>query len=118
LSAASLERLSRAMLGTPADAIIYADREGTIRFWNRGAERLVGFTAAEALGRSLDIMTPEPQCVRHWAGFRSAMETGESRYDHDDILAVPGLCKDGSHISLEFTILPMRAENGRTEGIW
>jgi hypothetical protein len=45
------------------------------------------------------------------------MEMGESRYGHGDILAVPGLCKDGSRIPLKFTILPMRAENGRMEDI-
>jgi PAS domain S-box-containing protein len=117
LSEAALERLSRLLLQTPAEALIYADREGTIRLWNPGAERLFGFTAEEALGRSLDIITPEPQRARHWAGYRRVMETGESRYGHGDLLAVPGLRKDGSRISLEFTILPIRAEDGRMEGI-
>ena len=41
------------------DAIIFADAEGVIRFWNRGAERIFGFAEAEALGKSLDIILPD-----------------------------------------------------------
>ena len=112
-----LDRLGRALLVTPSDAVIYSDHEGKIRFWNPGAERLFGFTAEEALGRSLDLIIPEPQRARHWAGFDRVMQTGESRYGHADILAAPGLRKDGTRISLEFTIVPIHAEDGRMEGI-
>jgi PAS domain S-box-containing protein len=113
----SLDRLGRALLESGPDAIVYADGEGVIRFWNGGAERLFGFTAAEAVGQSLDIIIPEPQRARHWAGYREVMATGESRYGHGDLLAVPGLRKDGSRVSLEFTILPMHDESGRMEGM-
>jgi PAS domain S-box-containing protein len=112
-----LERLGRAILESPSDAIVFADREGMIRFWNPGAERLFGFTAAEAAGQSLDIIIPEPQRARHWSGFRQVMETGESRYGQGDVLAVPGLRKDGSRISLEFTIVPLHDAEGRMEGM-
>jgi len=112
-----LDRLGRVLLEAAPDAIVYADGEGTIRFWNAGAERLFGFTAAEAVGQSLDIIIPEPQRARHWTGFRHVMETGESRYGHGDLLAVPGLRKDGSRISLEFTIVPLLDESGRMEGM-
>ena len=88
-SGAELDRLGRAMLEAAADAIILADREGVIRFWNAGAERLFGFTPAEALGRPLDIIVPEPQRARHWAGFSRVMETGESRSGAGEVLAVP-----------------------------
>ncbi len=115
--AATLERLGRAILATEADAIVFSDAEGVIRFWNPGAERLFGFSAGEALGRSLDIIIPEPQRARHWAGYRLVMETGESRYGQGDILAVPGLRKDGTRISLEFTIVPLRDAAGRMEGM-
>lgn len=117
LPEAELERLGRAVLGTVSDAVIYADREGLIRFWNPGAERLFGFPAAEALGRSLDIIIPEPQRARHWAGFQRVMETGESRYGQGDLLAVPALRSDGTRISLEFTIVPVRAEDGGMAGM-
>jgi PAS domain S-box-containing protein len=42
-----------------ADAIIVADTSGKIRLWNAGAERLFGFSPAEALAQSLDIIIPE-----------------------------------------------------------
>jgi PAS domain S-box-containing protein len=117
LPEAALDRLGRAVLATPAEAIVEADRDGLIRFWNPGAERLFGFTAAEALGQSLDLIIPEPQRARHWAGYHQVMQTGESRYGHGDILAVPGLRRDGSRISLEFTIVPLRGADGRMEGM-
>ena len=104
------------MLGA-AEAIVAVDRAGAIRFWNPGAERLFGFAAAEAVGRSIDLIIPEPQRARHWAGFRRVMDTGESRYGQGDLLAVPGLRKDGARVSLEFTIVPLRDEEGRMEGM-
>ena len=45
------------------------------------------------------------------------MATGESRYGHGDILAVPGIRKDGERISLEFTIVPLRDETGQMIGM-
>lgn len=45
------------------------------------------------------------------------METGESRYGQGDLLAVPGLRKDGIRVSLEFTIVPLRDAAGRMEGM-
>ena len=51
--------LERAILCTSSDAIIAADKEGKIFFWNPGAERIFGHTSADALGRSLDIIIPD-----------------------------------------------------------
>ena len=116
-SEAELDRLGRSVLGGAAEAIVAVDREGVIRFWNPGAVRLFGFAAAEAVDRSIDIIIPEPQRARHWAGFRRVMDTGESRYGQGDLLAVPGLRKDGARVSLEFTIVPLRGPDGRVEGL-
>jgi PAS domain-containing protein len=63
-----------------SDAMIYADAEGVIRLWNRGATRVFGFAEAEALGCSLDIIIPESLRERHWQGYRATMHTGQSRY--------------------------------------
>lgn len=100
-----------------ADAVIYSDEHGVIRLWNRGAERIFGFTAAEAIGQTLDIIIPERLRSRHWEGYRSVMESGESRYGAGQILAVPGIRKDGERISLEFSILPMKDEQGHMHGM-
>lgn len=117
LSEAAERRLGAAILHTPSDAIVYADRDGVIRFWNAGAERIFGWSAAEALGQSLDIMIPERLRERHWTGWDAVMGGAESRYGHGDMLSVPGLRKDGSRISLEFTIVPLHDDAGGIEGI-
>jgi PAS domain S-box-containing protein len=99
------------------DAIIFADAEGVIRLWNRGAERIFGFAEGEALGKSLDIIIPGNLRGRHWAGFSATMRSGSTRYGSGEILAVPALRKDGRRISIEFTILPFRDSHARIIGI-
>jgi len=97
-----------AILSARSDAIVAADKEGTIVFWNPGAERIFGYSTAEAVGRSLDIIIPVRLRKRHWDGYRQVMQTGESRYGHGDVLAVPGIGKNDLQMSLEFTITPLR----------
>jgi len=109
--------LARALLGTNSDAIIAADKDGVVRFWNPGAERIFGYTSEDAVGQSLDIIIPERLRKRHWDGYQQVMEGGESRYGHGDILAVPGNRKDGAGISVEFTIVPLTDEAGRLNGV-
>jgi PAS domain S-box-containing protein len=92
--------------------VVASDREGRIIFWNPGAERIFGFSAAEAVGQSLDIIIPEPYRARHWAGYDETIRTGTSRYGAGDILAVPGLRKDGTRNSIEFTIAVVKDANG------
>jgi len=96
-------------------AILFGDREGKIRLWNGGAEAMFGYTAAEALGQSMDLIVPERQRARHWEGWDRVMATGVTRYGHD-VLAVPALKKDGSRISVEFYILLLRAPTGEILG--
>lgn len=112
-----LRQLGVALLNSPAEAIVYSDREGLIRFWNAGAERVFGFTAEEALGQSLDIIIPERQRQRHWEGYDEVMKTGVSRYGSGDMLSVPALRKDGSRISVEFTIVPLKDADGTMLGM-
>ena len=106
----------RLVSGMP-DAIIYADADGMIRRWNRGATRIFGFTEAEALGRSLDVIIPENLRERHWQGYRGTMRTGQSRYGDGHILSVPAARKDGTRVSVEFTIVPFTDNAGRMIGI-
>ena len=86
------------------DAIILADREGIIRLWNKGAETMFGFSPAEALGQSLHLIIPESLRERHDKGYHKVMESGHSKYS-TELLAVPALKKDGSRISVEFTMI-------------
>ncbi|WP_159711617.1 PAS domain S-box protein, partial [Geminicoccus flavidas] len=91
------------ILASSADAVVATDAEGFIRAWNPGAERIFGHAAGEALGQSLDLIIPERLRERHWKGFHEVIRTGRSRYGAGDLLAVPGIRKDGQRISLEFT---------------
>ena len=100
--------LGEALLHSASDAISATDRDGHITFWNPGAERIFGFTAAAAIGQSLDLIIPENLRARHWNGFRHTMATGTSRYGHGDLLSVPGLTREGARISVEFTIVLLR----------
>jgi PAS domain S-box-containing protein len=100
-----------------AEAIVFADAAGVIRFWNEGATRIFGYAAGEAVGAGLDLIIPERLRARHWQGYDEVMHRRESRYGEGDLLAVPALHKDGSQISVEFTILPFRDAAGGMIGI-
>lgn len=99
------------------DAIVYADAKGLIRYWNKSAARIFGFSEQEAVGASLDLVIPERLRQRHWQGYREVMNGRESRYAAGALLAVPALHKEGRQLSIEFTILPFRDGAGALTGI-
>jgi PAS domain S-box-containing protein len=80
--------IAESLLHTRAEAIIAADREGVICFWNPGAERLFGHAAADAMGQPLDLIIPDRLRQRHWEGYRRTIASGKSRYGEGDVLAV------------------------------
>lgn len=98
----------RAILEDSPEAVIWADRQGIVRFWNRGATEVFGFTAGEAVGQRMDMIIPENLRARHWEGYDRVMVQGQpSRYARREMLKVPALRKDGARISVEFTLLPV-----------
>ena len=97
------------------DAIIFADKDGRVRLWNAGAEAMFGYGAAEMEGRNLDLIIPEALRDRHNEGYRRVMAAGKSKYAAE-LLAVPGLRKDGARISLEFTITLIKDDRGEVLG--
>ena len=99
------------------DAILISDADGIIRFWNPGAARIFGFTSQEAVGQSLDIIIPGALRERHWRGYAETIRTGQTRYGAGDLLTVPALRKDGTRISVEFSIVPFRDSAGRMTGM-
>ena len=98
------------------DAVVVADASGAITVWNPAAERLFGFTQAEALGNSLDLIVPERLRERHWAGYERTMTSGETRYAHD-VLRVPAVHKDGRALSIAFTVGLLNGPQGAVTGI-
>lgn len=107
-----LERLVEAL----GDAVVVSDAEGRITVWNAAAERIFGFTAAEALGHSLDLITPERHRKRHWEGYEKSMATGTTKYGAD-LLKVPALHKDGRQLSIAFTVGMVKDDEGRVTGV-
>jgi PAS domain S-box-containing protein len=107
----------RRLVRDAPDAIIFADADGLVRFWNHGAERIFGFSQSDAIGQSLDIIIPVGLRRRHWDGYARTMKTGVTHYGSGDVLAVPAIRKDGARISVEFTILPFSDGNGHVVGI-
>jgi PAS domain S-box-containing protein len=105
------EWLCRSIVDNAPEAVIFASRDGIIRLWNAGAEAIFGHTPEEALGQSLDIIIPENLRNRHWEGYNRTMATGETKYGKD-LLAVPGIRKDGTRVSLEFSIVLLRDDGG------
>lgn len=111
-----IEAACRQLVDEAQDAIIVSDREGVIRLWNRGAERIFGKTAAETVGGPMDFIIPEKLRARHWEGYFKTMATGTTRYGADT-LNVPALTAAGDRISIEFTIVMLRDGEGKPEGV-
>ncbi|MHB2205217.1 PAS domain-containing protein [Methylobacterium sp. CM6257] len=98
------------------DAVVVSDPDGAITVWNPAAERIFGFTAREALGQTLDLITPERHRRRHWDGYAKTMRTGVTRYGAET-LRVPALHKNGSQLSIAFTVGMVRDASDRVTGI-
>lgn len=110
-----VDNLLEQFVENASDVILIADREGIIRFWNSGAERIFGYSPSEALGQSLDIIIPEKLRGRHWEGYSRVMETGETKYK-TGLLSSPGMGKDGKQVSLEFSMALLKNGNGIMQG--
>ena len=111
----SMDKLLKQMVINAPEAILISDREGVIRFWNNGAEQMLGHTAVEAVGQSLDLIIPENLRERHWEGYKQVMASGETKYK-TGLLSSPGVRKDGARISLEFSMVLLRDEAGEMQG--
>ena len=72
--------LFKAIVEQMPEAVIFADRDGVIRLWNRGAESLFGFAAPDVIGQSLDVIIPERLREAHWAGYRRAIADGATQH--------------------------------------
>lgn len=86
-----------------ADAVVIADRSGTIVFWNDAATALFGWSALEVGGKTLELIVPERLWARHDAGYTRVMETGHTEYGNR-LLQVPTRHRDGHTFSIAFTV--------------
>lgn len=72
----TLESTAFHILRSMPEAVIFSDLEGIVRVWNGGAEKIFGWSAAEAIGQSLDMIIPERMRKAHWDGFNQAVARG------------------------------------------
>ena len=98
------------------DAIIVADAHEKIVLWNPSATRIFGYLEEEALGNTLDLIVPERQLQKHNEGYSLAMETGTTRYG-TALLKVPAKHKDGSMLSIAFTVGMLFDASGKANGV-
>lgn len=108
-------RLGAALAGNRRCAIIWADGDGAIGFWNAGAEALFGHSAAEAAGRRVDVIVPEEYRARHWAGFNKAI--GSPWRGSEAWGPIEGLHKNGARIGLEVFLTPVWQDDARAKGV-
>ncbi|MGH2519434.1 MAG: PAS domain S-box protein [Chloroflexota bacterium] len=116
INTSSAADLAARLVAASGDAIIVADAAGRIVLWNSGAEATFGYSVAEAVGQTLDIIIPERLRARHWEGYQRTMMTGVTRYAKE-LLAVPGQRRDGTRVSLEFRVALLPGPDGRPEAI-
>lgn len=103
--------LAEWIIDQTTDALIYADRNGNIARWNQAASRLFGFSAAEALGASLDLIIPEHLRAAHWAGFDAAINSGATKL-HGRPTLTRGLHKSGWKLYVEMSFALVKDTEG------
>ena len=104
------------LLDCVGDAVIVADAHEKIVLWNAAATRIFGYSEEEALGKTLDLIVPERQRQKHNEGYSKSMETGTTRYG-TSLLKVPAKHKDGSTLSIAFTVGMLFDEKHQPTGV-
>ncbi len=107
--------LCRAIVEQAQDAVIFADRNGIIQLWNRGAEIIFGYAAAEALGHNLNLIIPERFRHAHDEGFRHAINSGVTRND-GRVLTTRAQNKFGSRLYVDLSFGLLKDESGTVLG--
>ncbi|HEY8612173.1 MAG TPA: PAS domain S-box protein [Roseomonas sp.] len=100
---AESEARLRAVVETAPDAIVVMDAQNIVQAFNRGAERVFGYTAAEVIGRNLAMLMPAHLAARHDEGAKRYLCTGEPHVIGVGV-ELEGLRKDGTVVPLEASI--------------
>ena len=94
--------LDASILEDVADALIYVDRAGVILRWNRASTMLFGYSAHEAIGRSVELIIPDHLRAAHWKGFNAAITSGATRLAGRPTLT-RAVHKSGRRVYIEMT---------------
>ena len=100
-----------AIVESSQDAIVSKNLDGIIQSWNSGAERLFGYTAEEAIGKSIRILIPPERLEEEHEII--ARIVNEERVEHFDTVRVT---KYGERIDISLTVSPVRDRTGRIVG--
>ena len=101
-----------AVVANSNDAIVTCTLDGVVRNWNIGAEQIYGYSAAEAVGRSLEMILP-PDRLDEFPRMLAAVKQGESLANYETVR----LRKDGRQIGVSLTDSPIRARDGKITGV-
>jgi diguanylate cyclase (GGDEF)-like protein/PAS domain S-box-containing protein len=101
-----------AIANSSTDAIVAQQLDGTIVSWNPAAERCYGWTAAEAIGRGIEMTVPESR-LKELSTSISRLERG-GRIDH---LKTVRIRSDGSEVDVTVTMVPVHSPEGRVIGV-
>ena len=105
------QSLLAAIVASSADGIISKTLDGVITSWNKGAERLFGWTAEEAVGKSIQLIVPDDLREQE-RDILERLRRGE-RVEHLDVERIR---KDGSRVHVSVTISPVRDRHGHIIG--
>jgi len=104
-------RLLAAIVESSNDAIISKSLDGIIQSWNAGAERVFGFTSAEAVGQHISLVIP-PERIGEEDRIIASLKAGQ-RVEHFE---TERRRSDGRHIHVSLTISPIRDDSGKVVG--
>src|SRR5437867_4524765 len=106
-----LRALLAAIVDSSDDAIVSKTLDGVITSWNRGAEQLFGFTAAEAIGQHIFLIIPADRRAEE-EDVLARLRRGE-KIDHFDTV---WQAKDGRRVPVSLTVSPIRDTTGKIVG--
>ncbi len=109
------EHRFHSLVETASDAIICANSDGEIILWNRGAESIFGYTAAEAVGQPLTFVMPERFRDKHREGFRRFLATNRPRLIGKTV-EMTALRKDGTEFPAELSVTTWNAKQDKFFG--
>lgn len=107
--------LAGSVLEQIADAVIFSDVAGNIVLWNAAAAALFGYSAAEAVGQSLNLIIPEHLQKGHWRGFEAAIRSGVMRLQGRPTLT-RAKHRSGRKLYVEMTFALVREAGGAARG--
>ena len=115
MSTPTLASTAAHILRSMPEALIFCDLQGVIQVWNGGAEKVFGWSAAEAVGQSLDLIIPERMRKAHWEGFDQAIARGGVKPGRTSMIT-RSLHKTEEFIYVDMSFEMVRDETGQMLG--